>query len=100
MNEIKQSQPEFTLPKQEKLQQLRNSTSYKNIEKNRPKYKSYNLFSKEVDIHHEIVRNEEIQKNSKSRPITSKIKPPPPENQFKIVVKRPESSRFEKVNLI
>lgn len=105
MNEINQNnnnsnnnnkQTNF-IPKEEKLQQLRTHESYKNMEQKRPKHQSYALFSKEVTIHKEIIKNEQNTRKNLSRPMTSKLAGTQEKESVKIIVKRPESSKFEKV---
>lgn len=105
MNEINQNnnnsntnKQQIFVPKEEKLQELRTHESYKNMEQKRPKHQSYALFSKEVTLHKEIMKNDQSTRNTLSRPITAKIKNTNEKESVKIIVKRPESSKLEKVN--
>jgi len=97
---MKQSEPDY-IAKEEKLQQLRSSESYKAMEMKRPKHQSYDLFKKEVKFHREIVKQQEISeltnKNTR-RPMTGKTDGDKSPNKIKIIIKRPESSNLEKVD--
>ena len=100
MSEMKQSNIDHFPPSEEKLQQLRNSESYKTMEMKRPKHQSYNLFQKEVKFHRDIVKDKEINELSKKklrRPLTGKQASDKSPEKIKIVIKRPESSNLDKV---
>ncbi len=101
MNEMNPKTGDF-LPKDDKLTQLKNSDSYKTLEQKRAQHKSYDLFTKEVKFHRELIKNTEIEKIVKKpdeifnkRPLSSGI------SHEKTIRKssRPESSStyFEKV---
>ena len=103
MNEMNKNIGENQLPKEEKLTQLKNSDSYKIMERKRLKHETYDLFTKEVKFHREIMKTNEAEQEShkslqksrkKQRPATAKIRNVVEENypQAKIVVKRPDSS--------
>ena len=103
MSEMKQSQQEHFPPSEEKLQQLRNSESYKTMEMKRPKHQSYNLFQKEVKFHRDIVKTQEISELSQKktrRPVTAKPSSDKSPDKIKILITRPESSNLDRVLLL
>lgn len=64
----------------------------------RAKHQSYDLFSKEVNFHKEIIKKEEtLRRYNNGRPVTAKSKEDFSPNKIKITIKRPESSNLERV---